>query len=310
MRRCGFLLVLLSALMPASEALAASNMMLLGVGGGGGGGGAYVGLGDISSGAKAFYGLRGYNAAYATGSNKAINIRRASDSTTSDILILSSGALDVATATTFCAATTCFITKFYDQSGALNCSGAACDAAQATTTKQPQLIFNCINTSLPCARFVGASVQNLTTPSFTAIAQPVTIGFAAKRTTVSGALETVVGLFTDGLQVGFDFSANNVFIYAGSAQPTAAATDNAFHNVFAVANSAASVLNVDGASTTVSPGVLSPGGATVIGDTNSGGHPLTADVLEIVAYPSALSGGAMTNLCHNQFTYWATSTSC
>ena len=63
----------------------------------------YVGPGDIVSGAIAWYGLRAYNLAYTTGTNKAINIRRASDNTTTDIVILTSGALDIATAATFCA---------------------------------------------------------------------------------------------------------------------------------------------------------------------------------------------------------------
>ena len=58
----------------------------------------YVGPGDIVSGATAWYGLRAYNLAYTTGTNKAINIRRASDNTTMDIVILTSGDLDTATA--------------------------------------------------------------------------------------------------------------------------------------------------------------------------------------------------------------------
>jgi hypothetical protein len=55
----------------------------------------------VVSGATAWYGLRAYNAAYATGSNNAINVRRASDNTTSNIVILSNGNLDIATANTF-----------------------------------------------------------------------------------------------------------------------------------------------------------------------------------------------------------------
>ena len=56
---------------------------------------AYVGPGDIVSGATAWYGLRAYSAAIAaTGTQKAINIRRASDNTTKDILIRKSGNLD------------------------------------------------------------------------------------------------------------------------------------------------------------------------------------------------------------------------
>lgn len=53
----------------------------------------YTGPGDVVSGATTFYGLRGYNAAYATGSNKAVSLRRASDNTTCDFNIASSGSL-------------------------------------------------------------------------------------------------------------------------------------------------------------------------------------------------------------------------
>ena len=63
---------------------------------------AYVGPGDIVSGATAWYGLRGYSAAYAaTGTGKAINYRRASDNSTQDGVILTNGKFDIATANAF-----------------------------------------------------------------------------------------------------------------------------------------------------------------------------------------------------------------
>lgn len=66
------------------------------------GGGSYTGPGDVVSGAFYWVGLRAYNAAVAaTGTQKAIKVRRASDNTTLDILILTSGALNNAAAITF-----------------------------------------------------------------------------------------------------------------------------------------------------------------------------------------------------------------
>lgn len=62
---------------------------------------AYTGPGNLVSGATAWYGLRAYNAAYATGSNNAVDLRRSSDNATTTLVILSSGALDVASAATF-----------------------------------------------------------------------------------------------------------------------------------------------------------------------------------------------------------------
>ena len=61
----------------------------------------YIGPGDIVPGATFWHGLRAYNATYATGSNNALNVRRASDNATANIVILSNGNLDVATAATF-----------------------------------------------------------------------------------------------------------------------------------------------------------------------------------------------------------------
>lgn len=60
-----------------------------------------VGPGDVVSGATAFWGLRGYNGAFATGANAAINIRRASDNATTDVVINTNGALDIASANAF-----------------------------------------------------------------------------------------------------------------------------------------------------------------------------------------------------------------
>jgi hypothetical protein len=76
-----------------------SQMPLLGVGGAATS--TYTGPGDIVTGATAWYGLRAYNAAYATGSNNAINVRRASDNSSENIVILSTGKLDIATANSF-----------------------------------------------------------------------------------------------------------------------------------------------------------------------------------------------------------------
>lgn len=63
---------------------------------------AYTGPGDIVSSAVGFYGGRAYSAAVAaTGTQKGYRVRRASDNTESDILILTTGYLDTAAATSF-----------------------------------------------------------------------------------------------------------------------------------------------------------------------------------------------------------------
>lgn len=62
---------------------------------------AYVGPGDIVSGATAFYSPRCYSAAVATGSTNVINYRRASDNSTQNGVCLTNGNFDSATAATF-----------------------------------------------------------------------------------------------------------------------------------------------------------------------------------------------------------------
>lgn len=97
----------------------------------------YRGPGDRVPGAIAYYGLRGYNAKYARpGINPAIEIRRASDNATQDIAILRNGALDIASANSFCMGTVCYVVKWYDQSGHHN------DISQHHDTQQPWLVLN------------------------------------------------------------------------------------------------------------------------------------------------------------------------
>lgn len=63
---------------------------------------AYTGPGDIVASASSWWGLRAYNAAVAaTGTQKSAKLRRASDDTTQDILILTDGTFDIASAVSF-----------------------------------------------------------------------------------------------------------------------------------------------------------------------------------------------------------------
>ena len=252
------------------------------------------------SGATAFYGLRAYNAAYATGSNPAITIRRTSDSTTSNINILATGALDVATATTFCAATTCFVVTIFDQAGTHNLT-------QATTSAQPALTLGCLG-ALPCLTFASASSQFLS-GAFITIAQPNTYSFVAERT--GAAVRGSVLGANNAVQAGFDALASNAFLFASSVQ-TSAATDNALHAIQAVFNNNSSTLNVDGVlSSTLPAGASSIATPLDIGAHGGGvGNFLNGLFAEAIVYSSGLSSGNQTTLCHNQRLYWGSGGSC
>jgi hypothetical protein len=80
----------------------------------------YTGPGDITSGATFWYGLRGYSAAYSTGTNPAVDLVDQAGANPLTVNILSNGNLDVASIATWVTAhtvPTIKITKLYDQSG-------------------------------------------------------------------------------------------------------------------------------------------------------------------------------------------------
>jgi hypothetical protein len=254
----------------------------------------------VVTGATAFYGLRAYNKSYATGNNHAINIRRTSDSTTTDINILTNGNLDVATATAFCASTTCFVGTIYDQVGTHS-------LIQATTTAQPQLTFNCLNTSLPCLTFTAASTQFLS-GAFTTIAQPLTISFVAERTGTV-AMSAVIG-GDNAVQSGFNAVANQAFLFAGTTV-AASATDSALHAIQSVANGATSTINVDGTlSGSLSAGASSIAAPLQIGASGVGTNLFNGLFAEGIVFGLGVSPANQAFLCHNQRLYWGSGGSC
>jgi hypothetical protein len=183
----------------------------------------YAGPGDLVAGASGWFGLRAYSAAVAAGgTQKAINIRRTSDSASMEILILPSGDLDVATATTFCNATTCFVTKAYDQSG----NGK--DATQPTQAAQPQLVFNGLGVR-PTLVASGTQWLGTAVPS---VSQPLTLSSVSART----GNFTAQGDIIAGANGHFYGATAVVGGYYG-ASASVAATNSAAHAIqFAIAH--------------------------------------------------------------------------
>ena len=119
------LLLLLAAL--ASSPALADDLPLLGVGAGRAVSAPYYFPGSPA----AIYSTRKVVSAYA---GAALNVRRKSDNATQDIGFVGAN-FDMASAGSFCSGTSCFVTKWYDQ------SGAGCDASQSNTTEQPMLML-------------------------------------------------------------------------------------------------------------------------------------------------------------------------
>jgi hypothetical protein len=265
----------------------------------------YQGPGDVVGGATAWYGLRAYNAAYAAAGGNAINIRRTSDSTTADIKVLPTGSLDVATATTFCASTTCYVTKWYDQSGANYCTGSvSCNAIQGTAGSQPQLLFNCVG-ALPCIYFSGS--KTMTTVNSSSMAQPISFSEVVERTGNFSTEGDILDFYTSSGISSFFYQQNQIGISAGSSIGVATAADSVLHAVELVVNGNQSVINVDGTASGVSTetNATSPPAAF-----SPSSHLMTGYVNEAGFWRVSFTSLAQTTLCHNQRLYWGTTGTC
>lgn len=256
---------------------------------------AYVGPGDIVSGATAFWGLQAYNAAYAApGTNSAINIRRASDNASTNIVILKTGLLDVATASTFCASTTCYIDDWYDQTGNGN------TLLQFTAAAQPQLVFNCIG-SLPCASLNGT--QDMYVLSLSSSGSSIWMMLEGERTgNFTGQSD---GLFSgNGPFIGWPGTANQALLFSGSSALTAAATDSALHAIQGVINGSAGTLDVDGVSTSASVGTATFGGLVYVGSGSGGAFYLTGEITEAGVWLLAPTSAQQSAMHSNMASRW------
>jgi hypothetical protein len=282
-----------------------------------GGGGSYTGPGDVVSGATAWYGLRAYTAAIAAAATqKLINIRNIATSETCDVIVATNGGFgNVAncsgsssgdTAPVFCAesSSSCAVTEWYDQSGNGN------NLLQGTAATQPTLVFSDIG-SLPGLRDNGS--QGFATTTITSVTA-ATISGVAQRTGNFTNFNVVLSTFPgsgNAAEWEFPSTTGNIDIYSG-ARITAAAANSVFHAFQAVPGTSG-VINVDGTETTGNSGAAAAStkinvfsNAQVSPSSN-----LTGDILEAGMWGStAFSSTQRANMCHNQFTYWGTATSC
>ena len=209
----------------------------------------YQGPGNIVTGARGWWGLRGYSSKSAGSSQAAALILRASDSTTTTIHILPSGQFDTATALTFCSGTTCSVQTLYDQ------SGNGFDLTQSTAANQPQLLFSCLGFA-PCLYFTGSASQVLVNTGVTSIAQPNTVEMVGERTANFTSEMDAFSALSSGFvgQVnGWWGTANWLFVYAGTNsvyyEPFA---DQVLHAMVFVNNAASSMAYIDGTSQSAS----------------------------------------------------------
>jgi hypothetical protein len=280
----------------------------------------YQGPGDVVSGAQEWWGLRCYNNAYsgnvaditdATTGNTTGTRLQCSNGTVSALVSASActfvtGNACVSLATT--CAVSCNIEELYDQSGALQCSSAACNMVQSTNADRPTLALNCIG-SLPCAQgFVGVQIN--TTANITSISQPYTISLVAYSTSTSnfdgytGSTTTNEGVQNASASAEISLTASNF------ADPGVAFATSVWHAVQAIPSGTSGVLNIDNSATTVNSGTDATGsvawGFLFIYQHNGNNEKMT----EVGLWASGFNTTQQTNMCHNQRLYWNTAGSC
>lgn len=257
---------------------------------------AYVGPGDVVGSANFFWGLRAYNAASI--GNNIVDIIRASDSATQTFVSVAGGGVDIASITTFLAATTGKVTRLYDQIGTNH-------LVQATDAARPTFTLNGGN-NLPCVTFAGA--QKLTGVANLSAIQETTQSAVARRTGDFSANSAIFGS-ADFDTVIFFAGANELKIYANGTDLPATAADNAWHainGIFTDAGTSSSV-TIDGATTSGTIGNDAFGQSTTapqMGQATGANFPLTGGVREVIVYTGNKTGTQVTNLDSNQRTYW------
>jgi len=236
----------------------------------------------------------------------AVRLRRAGDNAETDINFLGCTGFtgcpwDEAAAIAHCAATSCFVKTRYDQSG----NGR--DQTQATAANQPALVFNCLNTSLPCIEMTSAT-QSLSSGSLTPATGVMSLSIVANRVTV--AVGQCLFLSGDGGSgnriVSSSSNANQWNLISpggGGISPVAGVTSNAWHAAQAVVNGAASNFKIDSTDNTGT----ATGAVTAGGILTSGVAGLTCRGAEVIVWDNyALTAGEATALAANQKSFWGT----
>lgn len=146
----------------------------------------YSGPCNIVSGATAWYGLRACSAAYAAAGSNAINVRRASDNTTENIAVLSTGALNISAANTFAGTDATASCTFATTTA--TCTGASSTPHVGSTITGSGITQPCVVTAV--GTFTGGS-GTLTVSGNTTLSAPCgTIAVAVSITLQYGLYVT------------------------------------------------------------------------------------------------------------------------
>jgi hypothetical protein len=277
--------------------------------------------GDIAT-YTMWWGVRAYSAAVAaTGTQKALDLRRVSDNATCTALIGTNGDLDLTvgtpcnsstqTVTAWIGASTARVSKIYDQTNGNACSSASCDLVQATAGNQPLLhLTGCGGSGTrPCLEGVlGQGSGALTGANNFTTGTSHSISLVADRSTGTQQIQEISGVIGQSAKALFPHVAGQ-WDCGGT---TTTAADATWHvgNCAAVSGISNTTVNVDGTETTGTSSQSSlTGKPTII---QMSGASLTAVLYAEGGFADSVlwTVGTRTALCHNQRLYYGTGGSC
>lgn len=207
----------------------------------------------------------------------------------------------------------CLVRTLYFQTGSLSCP-ISCNLLNAgLNATNPVLSNSCGSLAKSfCILFVAGNSTVLASQGTATASQPLTLIAVAMQTGALGANNGVVSINSNQVELSFEASGSALaFIYAGSSLISQSQTINAWHSLIGVANGANSAISVDGAAqTTGNAGSNAASSGIISLGTSAFSEYMTGDVVEVLLYPTAFTSGNDTSMCHNQFAYWGTSTSC
>lgn len=251
----------------------------------------YVGPGDVVSGAVLWWGLRCYNNAY---SGNVADVYAPLDASHTLLTCSAGGVINqtLQSLATTCA-TSCTVKTLYDQ------TGNGYTLSNSTSAARPKLVLNAVGAN-PAMQFVSASDLHLTTGSFSQ-SQPYTYSVVANST--SGASWQCLISDHDGNEQLCYQSPKIQF--ASPSNVTVSMTQNAWHAIQAVANSASGAIGLDGV-WTASLNAGSTGISTTsefMGSDNSG-DALNGYEVEAGIWPLAFNSTQASAMNTNQKAYW------
>jgi hypothetical protein len=261
-------------------------------------------LDQLSATSSAAYSLRKLRSGYA---GKAINVRRSSDNTSTDIGFVGN-VLDTATVLSFVGSGNGYITAWYDQSGNGN------NATQSTAVNQPQIVSSGTVIAMP-----GGSLPSLYFNGSNALATPTSV-IANLATSAGFAVSSLFYITSTGLATPFDTSPRELALFSptgyytvGTGQgnlvppyPGNAWNISTFEYTGTAGGASVYVYNNGSLQTTLAGSALATTGISIYLGYNisGGGTNLTGYIPEMIFLNSYLSTTDRQTLEHNQESFY------